>query len=81
MQYRADHIAEDRQVRADNKAERSRSSRAVQNGVGQSGIADYLVPAIDRDSAGDQQGPAIVNEIGGRVNADALPVEPHVFHA
>ena len=33
---------------------------AVENGVGQGGIADHLVPSIDRDLAGDQQRSPIV---------------------
>src|SRR4051794_38179346 len=33
---------------------------AVENGVGQGGIANHLVPAIDRDLAGDQQRSPVV---------------------
>ena len=33
---------------------------AVENGVGERGIANHLVPAIDRELAGDQQGSPIV---------------------
>jgi len=33
---------------------------AVENGVGQGGIANHLVPAIDRELAGDQQGSPVV---------------------
>jgi len=33
---------------------------AVENGVAQGGIANHLVPAIDRDLAGDQQGSPVV---------------------
>jgi hypothetical protein len=32
----------------------------VENGVGQGGIANHLVPAIDRELAGDQQGSPVV---------------------
>src|SRR2546430_11765074 len=33
---------------------------AIENGVGQGGIANDLMPAIDRDLAGDQQGSPVV---------------------
>ena len=33
---------------------------AIESGVGQGGIADHLVPAIDRDLTGDQQGSPVV---------------------
>ena len=33
---------------------------AVEDGVGEGGIADHLVPAIDRDLAGDQQRAPVV---------------------
>ena len=32
----------------------------VENGVGQGGIANHLMPAIDRELAGDQQGSPVV---------------------
>ena len=33
---------------------------AIENSVGQAGIADHLVPSVDRDLAGDQQGSPVV---------------------
>ena len=33
---------------------------AVENAVGQGGIANHLMPAIDRDLAGDEQGSSVV---------------------
>jgi len=33
---------------------------AVENGVGQGGITDHLMPAIDRHLAGDQQGSPVI---------------------